>query len=156
MKSPWRLCSTADCPECVILGAGESEVGAEDSVAVQLGAGESHHVAHPDRPLHGACLALPLRLPSPRQHRLCLQTRPPGELLCPSLPPPTPSLSCPPPPPPPPPPPGARRPGGGRGGGFWGGPLGGWGGFVCGRPGGGGGGWGEMGRGGVKWGQTDR
>ena len=49
--------------------AGELEVGAAHGVAVQLGAGQPNHVSHPDCPLHGACLALALRLPGPGQCR---------------------------------------------------------------------------------------
>ena len=63
-----------------VTGAGESEAGAEDGAAVQLGGGEPHHVAHPDRPLHGARLALPLRLPGPGQHSQRHQGRASGEL----------------------------------------------------------------------------
>lgn len=66
-------------------GAGEPEVGAADGAAVQLGAGQPHHVPHPDRPVHGARLALPLRLPSPGQHCQCHQGRAPGEFKLPVL-----------------------------------------------------------------------
>jgi len=52
---------------------GESAVGAAHSLAVQLGLGEPHHVSHSDGPLHGARLALPLRLPSPGQCYTCSQ-----------------------------------------------------------------------------------
>ena len=65
-----------------VLRSGQPEMGAAHSAAVQLGAGESHHDPHPDSPLHGARLALPLRLPGPRQRRPPPQGRPAaGETL---------------------------------------------------------------------------
>ena len=57
----------------LLLLSGELEVGAAYSLAVQLGAVEPHHVPHSDGTLHGARLALPLRLPSPGQCYTCSQ-----------------------------------------------------------------------------------
>ena len=68
-----------------MLLSGEPAVGAAHSLAVQLGAGKSHHVSHSDGPLHGARLALPLRLPRSGQCYPCPQGQAAGKHHCTSL-----------------------------------------------------------------------